>query len=360
MKQTFLISAVATALLTGCSAEQKAIPETSIRHVDVVELQDPNALQLRHYTGVLRASETANLAFRVPGTVQDILVKTGQKVSQGDVLARLDPHDYEVVVLELEARLAEAKASLRLANAELKRVRQARNDNAIASVNLDRAISAQQRAAAGVKVVEQNLKKAQDALAYTELTAPFDGVIGRRFLEQHEQAGPAIWVFTVHQPTGLEAVVDVPESQIAQFELGQSATVSWYQAEQEMSATLKEISTLPDPIKQTYTAKFVLSDASNELLPGKAINLALATKPTSQGYCLPYSALKTEAEQLAVWRVEAQVPELVKVKVESQNRHTVCVSGDLTPGDLIVSSGANFMKVGQQVKLNNPTMSGGE
>lgn len=198
-------------------------------------------------------------------------------------------------MLELEARLDEAKAAKTLADIELKRVKQATSDNAIAEVNLDRAVSGYKRSQAMVKVVEQNLQKAKDALSYTELTAPFDGVVGKRFSEQFEQAAPGLPVFTLHQPNHLQAVVDIPESLINQFESQPSGAVSWYGNNTPIPATLKEISTLPDPIKQTYQLTYQLDQTAltmdNSALPGKAIQLNIAFAQGEGQYCIPYSAI---------------------------------------------------------------------
>ncbi|MCV5664160.1 biotin/lipoyl-binding protein, partial [Escherichia coli] len=83
--------------------------------------------------------------FRVPGTVESVFVNKGSVVEKGQVIATLDKHDYQVSLEELQARMLEAQSAHKLAKAELKRVKQATSDDAIASVNLDRAISSYER-----------------------------------------------------------------------------------------------------------------------------------------------------------------------------------------------------------------------
>ncbi|MCC4820996.1 biotin/lipoyl-binding protein, partial [Vibrio lentus] len=90
--------------------------------------------------------------FRVPGTIQKMMVSVGDSVKKGQPLAQLDPHDYQVALEELQARALEAKSAHKLAKSELVRVKQAIADNAIADVNLDRAISGYERSEAAVKV----------------------------------------------------------------------------------------------------------------------------------------------------------------------------------------------------------------
>ena len=214
-----LILASAFLLATGCSesplvqeSESHAVNTEYQRPVQVLLLDDSQQNNVRHFSGVLEATKTAHLAFKVPGTIEAILVSTGDSVVKGQVLAQLDPHDYQVTVVELKARLAEANAGHDLAKVELERVKTAIADDAISQVNLDRAQSGYKRSLAMVNVMTQNLQKAQDALSYTQLTAPFSGVIGAKNQQTFEQTAPGTALFSLHQLGNMKAVIDVPEN----------------------------------------------------------------------------------------------------------------------------------------------------
>lgn len=351
MKQLpFLTLAPVTLMvLSGCSEAPTAIADQAPRPVQVIELGNNQQIRLKTFSGVLEAADSANLAFKVPGTIEQILVKTGDTVSKGQIIARLDPHDYQVTVTELEARLEEAKAARALAEIELKRVKQATGDNAIAAVNLDRAVSGYKRSDAMVKVVQQNLQKAKDALSYTQLTAPFNGVIGKQFREQYEQASPGIPVFTLHQPNQLQATIDMPESLVTQFGQIKDAQISWFDADKSLPVQLKEISTLPDPIKQTYTFTYKLERPSSDLLPGKAIQLNLPYQHREDSYCVPYSALKEAEYGPSVFVLKSGKADLQRVEIESIHANQACISGNLKPGDMLITAGAHYLKPGQPV-----------
>lgn len=336
-------------MLSGCSDAPAIQADKSPRPVQVIELGNHHQRQIKQFSGVLEAADSANLAFKVPGTIEEVLVNTGDTVSRGQIIARLDPHDYQVTVMELEARLEEAKAAHALAEIELRRVRQATGDNAIAAVNLDRAVSGYKRSKAMVKVVQQNLQKAKDALAYTELAAPFDGVIGQRFNEQFEQAAPGIPVVTLHQPNQLQASIDMPENLVAQFRHTTAATVSWYGADQAIPVTLKEISTLPDPIKQTYTLTYRLDSQNRHLLPGKTVLLSIAYEQADDSYCVPYSAIVSAASGPAVFVVEDHTAQQKPVDIQSLHADTACVTGNLHAGDAVVTAGTSYLTPNQKV-----------
>ncbi|OLQ79044.1 efflux transporter periplasmic adaptor subunit [Photobacterium proteolyticum] len=345
----FILAPLAALVLTGCTEAPAEMADKSPRPVQVIELGANSQQGIKRFSGVLEAVDSANLAFKVPGTIEQVLVGTGDAVSKGQVIARLDPHDYQVTVMELEARLEEAKAAQALAAIELKRVKQATGDNAIAAVNLDRAQSGYKRSNAMVKVVQQNLQKARDALSYTELKAPFDGIIGKRFNEQFEQAAPGIPMFTLHQPEQLQAVIDVPESLASQVSHATTATVSWYGAEQTIPARLTETSTLPDPIKQTYTLTYVLEGDNISLLPGKAIELNITYEQTKDNYCVPYSAVISSDNGTGVFVVKNGKAVLSPVDIQSAHRDQACITGSVQPGDKLVTAGAHYLEPNQLV-----------
>ena len=140
--------------LAGCqkTTQTTLVSDLNDYNVQVMQLESASARSEKVFTGKLQSTKTAGVSFRVPGTIQKIFVKTGDSVVKGQLLAQLDPHDYQVVLEELEAKALEAKSAHKLAKNELSRVKQAISDNAIASVNLDRAISGYERSESAVKV----------------------------------------------------------------------------------------------------------------------------------------------------------------------------------------------------------------
>ena len=346
---TFAITPLAVVIFTACSqAPAQIATEKAERPVQVMMLESTQQTNIKQFSGVLEATQTANLAFRVPGTIQVILVNTGDSVEKGQVLARLDPHDYQVNVVELQARLAEANAAHRLAKVELERVQQAIADDAISKVNLDRAQSGYRRSLAMVDVVTQNLQKSQDALDYTELKAPFSGVIGSKSQQEFEQTSPGTSLFSLHQPNELKAVIDVPENLMSQLALDQLALVNWHGTKTSLNARLSSMATLADPIKQTYTVEFIIDRVTNAL-PGKAVNVAVSFNSNSASYCVPYAALIGEDADKSVYVIKEGIVLEKAVTLESLRSNSVCLSGELHTGDAIVTAGVHYLKPEQMV-----------
>ena len=338
-------------LLSGCGNEPTQAEAVAPRPVNAITLTEGSTGQILHFSGEIRSHQRARLAFRVPGTLDAILVKEGDKVSKGEVLARLDPHDFRVQRDETAAMLKEARAASRLAEVELRRTRQAVGENAMAKINLDRAASASAQARARVQSLQQSLAKAEDALGYSELRAPFDGVIGQRFLDEHEQTAPGVPVFSLHQPSVLEAVVDVPEQQIGLLKTGMAARLSWYKQDVAVRAVSSELASLPDPVKRTHEVTFRLLDGSAELVPGKSVSIALPLPGDDEIHCLPAGAVKSLGDGNRVMTVRAGQAIGVPVEVVSQRHDSLCVKGELAAGDKVITAGSVLLKERQPVRL---------
>ena len=342
-------------IIAGCDTQPSAITSGLKQPVQVVRLSDAQQAQAHQFTGTLQSSATAEIAFRVPGLVHQLLVQSGDTVSKGQIIARLDPHDFHVSIRELEARLIAAKAQHKLAGIELERVKQAVEDDAISSISLDRAQSGFDRSKAQVDVVSQNLQRANDALAYSELKAPFDGVIAKHHVEAFEQVVPGLPVFTLHQPNLLDVEIDVPENVIGQFNTDAKATVSWYQAEQTLPAQLTEIESVPDPIKQTYTVTYRIDTHATQnvhVLPGKSVTLTATFKTNGHTYCVPYSSVLGEDNAHFVFKVNQQAPksvDAVSVSIDRLKESSVCIKGPLNTDDLIVVAGGRYLASGDQI-----------
>ncbi|MFC1235687.1 efflux RND transporter periplasmic adaptor subunit [Vibrio sp. F74] len=346
-----IFCSAAAVFLTGCNQTQVADnDELEQRTLQVVQLQNPNASTTKTFNGTVHSHEQAGLAFRVPGTIEQMLFNKGDSVTQGQVIARLDPHDYQVTLEELQARKLEAQSAHKLAKSELKRVKQATNDDAIARVNLDRAISGYERSLSALKVVDKNIQRAKDMLKYTELSAPFDGVIARVDFEQYEQVMPGVSIVTLQNNNVLEIEVDVPENLIGLFNIGQQGSVSWYESSAPLNARVAEIAPVPHLIKQTYSVIYAIDHPSASVFPGKSVTVTTQVGDSNSAYCVPYSAVVGQKDSLFVNLIREEQVIKTHVELTSLDAYQACVSGAMGSGDYVVVSGSNYLSDGDSAK----------
>ncbi|WP_194945105.1 efflux RND transporter periplasmic adaptor subunit [Shewanella sp. TC10] len=350
---TTTLSVISCCLLTlsACS-EPTSVAIKTMQPISVIQLDKHMDQHSLRFSGVVEAQEKADLSFRVSGTLNELLFEQGDSVKAGQVIARLDPHDYQVRANELTARLAEAQASLQLAEDELERTKMASADNAISDISLQRAETGVVRAQAGVDVVTLNLQQAKDALSYTELKAPFDGVIGRKQFDNYEQVIPGVAFTTIHQPNRLNAIVDIPEAQLNVFYRNQTANVTANNMTTQLNGKVTEITTIPDPIKRTFSATIEITESNDSLYPGKVVNVRLNDETIDpNSICLPSTALISQDNAIFIATLVEQQVKRVAVNVTKTGRNQSCVvaanNNTLSGDETVIVAGASFLSEGQ-------------
>lgn len=343
--QTVKLSVLTLSLLSlmACNSNVDVV-DKSPRPVQVVTVgEHSNALQ-HSFSGIVESQNRASLAFRVPGTLQEVYVKMGDSVVQGQLLARLDPHDYEVTLAELEARLLEAESSKRLAEIELSRVSKANQAEAVAEVNLDRARSGYERASAAVEVVKRNIQKSRDALSYTELFAPFDGVIASQAIENYEQVAPGIAIFDLHQPELLQVEIDVPENLIAAFTSGMQGKVTQSRSTDIDRAIVTEVASRPNRIKRSFPVKLALQTHQQPLVPGQTVDVSMTMPQALQQICLPYSAITEQHGQQLVYLAEGDQAVPVAIEDLEMRAQQACITAPISTGQQVIVAGSDYLK----------------
>ena len=193
----FLMCCLVLLGATSCGhATKQAQRVASVKIDTVVTNQEKSFLQ---YPGRVRASEDVDLAFRVSGMIEKIYVKDGQAVRKGDLLAQMDPADYEV-------QLAATKAKYQQIKAEADRVIAFYKDGGATPNDYDKAVY-------GLKQIEALYQHHKDELAYTRLTAPFDGFIQKRFFEPHETVAAGMPVLSILGRGVPEVEINIPASE---------------------------------------------------------------------------------------------------------------------------------------------------
>lgn len=211
-------------ILGGCGESPQVAPEELIRPVRSELVFLTGSDQVRTFSGTAQAGLEAKLSFKVSGTLQRLLVKVGDKVRQDQVIAALDPQDYNLQVQRSEAALARAKASARSASADYSRAR-ALYENRNASRNdLDQARAAAESSRAEVSSSTKDLELARLQLEYTRLSAPAACYVASVPVEVNENVQAGKIVMEVVCGSRLEIEVGIPEVFIARVKQGSAVT----------------------------------------------------------------------------------------------------------------------------------------
>jgi RND family efflux transporter MFP subunit len=214
--KTTAVLIIALFLLTSCSKEEPPKKEV-IRPVKAIQVGGLEVLTGRTFPGKAKATQEANLSFRVNGTLNQFPAKVGDEVTKGQLMARLDPRDYEVNLKNARGQLEKTRAVLKLAQGDYDRVVRVRDKDpgAISEAMIDAKLGERDSAKAQVESLEAQVATAKDALSYTHLKAPFKGTVVETFVENYEDVQAKQEIVRIVDTSRIEFVVSVPENLIS-------------------------------------------------------------------------------------------------------------------------------------------------
>ena len=193
--------------LTACGEEVPLAPEV-VRPVKVLELAGATTGETLEYPGTVEAGRTADLAFEVQGKIIELPAREGASVEKGQLLARIDPRNYQAQLDAEHARSSAAKADFERAQALF-------DAGATSKQELDAKRRAYEVSKAGVETSGK-------ALADARLVAPFAGVIARVSVENFENVQAKQKIILVQNDLIFELKVSIPEQDTARIRPGRS------------------------------------------------------------------------------------------------------------------------------------------
>lgn len=349
----FFVFALASLTLSGCSKQEEPVVVDTARPVKSVVVGGPEATGERRFPGRVDSTSKAELAFRIPGTVQAILVREGDVVEEGQVLAELDPTDYEIA-------LKDRQATYDRASNDFERAKELVEDGFISRTDYDKKEGEFKNAEAALNAAEQDVK-------YTKLTAPFDGTVAQRYVEQAEEVAAKQNVLAIQDENQLEIKVDVPESIVSRLNRTGSAKAggrvpvyATFDAapDERIDLVFKEVSTRADAATQTFAVTFLMvAPKGVTILPGMTANVVAelgSVRSTNAKYYLPVSSVTADAGlQPFVWVVDEQAMTVSKqpVEVGGMSGWNIEIDSGIEPGSRIVTAGVGYLAEGMQVRL---------
>ncbi|GLO61182.1 hemolysin secretion protein D [Vibrio sp. MACH09] len=351
-------------IVAGCKDNgPEKVP--AIAKVKVVKVGSTTGVDDRmFFPAIANAADRARLSFRVSGEVSKLMVRDGDRVTKGQLIAEIDPTDYQLAV-------DNARASYSVANSQYKRSEQLVKKGLLAQSQFDEL-------AAQRMIAKSELDLASLQLSFTTLNAPYDGLISRVNVEQFENINIGQQVVNIHNPKQVDIVIQVPDKLFA----GSPSDYDYQQVQADVRlnngntyrASLKEYTTEQDAESATYTVTLTMPMPENDIvLDGMAVDVAPIQggigdlNSASQLISIPIEAVFTpDGEDLDrlnkyVWVVgKDNSVSKTKVVTRKVNYKKVQVVSGLTQGDSIVVAGVSRLRDGMKVELVNELSTGSE
>jgi membrane fusion protein (multidrug efflux system) len=341
--------------LAACGGEQEeeAAPRrpVSLSPVRAVDLTDRIGA-----TGQLLAKERAEVAAEVGGRISEILIDEGGSVAAGATVLAIDPKRRALERDGARARVDEARASLRDSQREYDRVVELQQRNVASDTQMDQAQTEFARARSRLDGAEAQLAMAARAVRDARVTAPFAGLIARRFVSRGEFVAPGAALFELVSLDPIEVEFHLPEVDSSRVRIDQAVEVRVAPHPDEVfRAAVTLVSPTIDPRTRTLRVKAELENSEGRLRPGlfARVDVGIATR---RGVAMvPEEAVLRRADGAVVFRLVAgdRVERLV-IETGTYRDGSVEVVRGLQIGDRIVSRGHSALVEGELVSPRKP------
>ncbi len=338
---------ILAALANPACAETEPMAAEIARPV-VSEIVTPGSAQSRPFTGKVEAQMTTTLAFLTLGRVATLAVATGDRVTQGTVMATLDQVSLDEDVSIAQAALQGAQARGLFAAQSFERVKALVKRGVASVAQREQAQAALDTANAAIVAAEADMARAKDAASYSVLTAPMDGVVTATLVDPGTVVSVGTPILTLAGLNGREAVLDVPTETLSLMHIGDGFTITG-RGSAPISGQLERI----DPSVGTDTRSRRIHLTLVDPPPTYRLGSLISAQPAAQSLSvitIPQKALVGRQDAPQVWRVGAgRKVGLVAVTLGDAVDDRVIVTSGLTAGDEIVVRGVTSLIAGQTV-----------
>lgn len=312
--------------------------------------------------GTVNAGATATVRPQVSGVLQKILFREGQTVKAGQVLAQIDPRQFEMSLMQASGQLKRDEAQLDAARLTLERYRTLLAQDSIARQEVDTQ-------AALVKQLEGTVTSdraaegvAQLNLKYARVTAPIGGRVGLKAVDIGNMVGPSdangIAVITQLSPIAVEFAVPqdrVPELQ-ASIAKGVALPVTVFDRTRTHvldTGRFEALDNLVDVQTGTVKAKATFANAKLNLFPSQFVNVRLLMRTIQNAVVVPVTALRhgTGGDYVYVLDAASRTVALRPVTRGQATVDKVEIASGLKAGEQVITEGADRLKDGAQVML---------
>lgn len=330
--------------------------------VRVISVERKDVPRFASGIGTVLSLHSVVIRPQVDGILTRLLVKEGQRVNKGDLLATIDDRSIRASLDQARAQLGESQAQLAVAQVNLKRYKALSVDDGVSKQTYDQQQALVNQLKATAQGNQAAIDSAQVQLSYTQIRSPVTGRVGIRnvdegnFLRTSDTEGlftvtqidPIAVEFSLPQqmlPT-LQRLIAAPEPALVKAYIGTDGGQGELLGEGRLSLIDNQI----DANTGTLRAKAEFSNAGQRLWPGQLVTLKIQTALDKDALVVPPTVVQRGLEQHFVYRIKGDKVESVPVVMVYQDSDMHIIKG-VDAGDQLVSDGQSRLKPGASIQV---------
>jgi len=305
------------------------------------------------YVATIKGRRSATMQPQVDGNLTRILVKSGDLVKAGQVLMVIDPLKQTATVQSQAGTQAQKKALYDYTKIQVERQRKLFEAGVVSRDAYDQAIQAYENAKADYEANAALTDTQKQQLAYYEIRAPFDGVIGDIPVHIGDYVSPTTVLTTVDENVDLEAYIYIPTERAGQIRTGLPVEIVDIDGNTLVKSTINFLSPQVDNGLQSILAKAPIPRGTKGLRTEQLVK-ARVTWNTNPAPVVPVLAVTRVNGQsfvfVAAQQGDGYAAHQVAVTLGDTVGNTYPVLKGLNPGDKVILSGLQFLQEGAPVK----------
>ena len=341
MKPKAILTIICISFLMLSCKDKAARQDEKVQYVQTTTITSASKFAAVNYPGRTKAIDDINVAFRVSGPISRILVHEGDHVTKGQVIATMDPRDYQVQLNATQAEYESVKA-------EADRVIAMYQEGSTTASNYDKARY-------GLEQITQKLRNHRNQLADTQLRAPMSGYIQSILHESGETIGAGMPVISMFGSSALEVEINISAYDYANRDrLNSAYCVFDLLPDEKFPLKVTSISAEANA-SQLYTVRFQFAGPYDrtKITPGMTtIVYATVDNEATNNQLIPASAiLDKDGKQYVFLYVKAtKSVEMMNIAIKQLHNDGMAeITAGLKDGDEVVIAGVHHLQDGQKV-----------
>ncbi len=310
------------------------IPELAVKAF----IARPQKLENKIFvTGTVLANEEIEIRSEISGKVEKIFFNEGSRVKKGDILVKVDDS-------ELQAQLLKTQYQKKLAEEKEYRQRLLLEKEAISRQEYDIALTELNTLEAEIQLIKARIDK-------TEIRAPFDGVIGLRYVSVGSYISPSVKISTLQNIDTLKLEFSIPEKYIRLVNVGDRINFKVQGSDKRYTAVIYAIDPKIDPTTRTLQVRAIFPNKNHEVLPGSFAEIEVVLEEIPNAILIPSEAIIPSAEGSKVFVYNQGKAFERNVETGIRTERFIQIKSGLNPGDTVLTTGLLQLKSGFKVRI---------
>lgn len=303
-------------LFLSCGEDSKQIDteNSEIIEVTTASVTANENIGFLSVSGKIQSAKSANLSTRMMGFVDKVFVNVGDKVKKGAPLIAINNESLMAKKAQVNASIVEAQVAFNNAEKDYKRFKNLYANKSATQKEMDDMTSQYEMAKARLEAASQMKIEINSEFAYSNLVAPFNGVITSKNINVGDMANPGAVLLSIENPENFEVIAMVPETEISDIQNGVKVEVVIKSINKTLEGVVSEVSTSAKNSGGQYLVKIALDSTKANVLSGMfaTVQFPVERNVKSRTILIPKKALVTNGQLSGIYTVSQSETALLR------------------------------------------------